>query len=117
MRVKLFEILDRHTFIPAMGIHVFVDPPTAAADLFLLRRAGYSTEQILSHDAEPYIILSKLDNVEAHYDPYKWGDARTMKVAHLFIIKYWHTLNYGDVIDVEYILGETNLCKRSEMAF
>ena len=40
--------------------------------------------------------------------------ARTMIVAHKFIKEHFDELETGDVIDVEYILGETDTQKMSE---
>ena len=42
------------------------------------------------------------------------GDTRTKPVAHQFIEKNWSTLKDGDVVDVQFILGETAEPKRSE---
>jgi hypothetical protein len=116
VQVKLFEIRDRHTFIPVMATRLFIegDPIQHDADIFLLRRAGYSREQILFPNVEPYIILCKLDGVEAHYDPWSWQPARTLTAAHNYIIANWQNLKSGDVIDVEFILGEVDKPKRSE---
>lgn len=120
MRVKLFEIRDRGTFIPALAVHLFVDgAPIKSnlhyeAELFLLRRVGYSLERILfPNNDEPYIILSKLDGVEANYDPFCWN-SHTMQDAHLHIIKNWKILRSGDVIDAEFLRNETNTPKVSE---
>lgn len=46
-------------------------------------------------------------------DPFDWND-RTMHTAHEWITKHFHTLKNGDVVDVEFILGETKVPKRSE---
>lgn len=122
MEVKLFEIRDRATFIPAMAVRLRNRTPE---EFFLLRRAGYSREQIsgpeetpgqLAHGLEPYVILVKLDGVESNYDPFGWRNYRTMGNAHSHIIANWHKLQSGDVVDVEYILGETSVKKRSEQA-
>ena len=39
-----------------------------------------------------------------------------MKVAHNYIATHWHDLVDGDVVDVEFILGETAEKKISERA-
>ena len=120
MQVKLFEIRDRNTFIPMLAIHLYVGGapiagnPSAEAEFFLLRRAGYSREQILFASAEPYILLCKLDGVESQYDPFAWGNQRTFGTVHRYLISEWNDLKSGDVIDVEYILGETQTPKTSE---
>lgn len=121
MDIKLFEIRDRATCIPAMAVRLRNRTP---AEFFLLRRAGYSAEQIggpeefpgkLAHDREPYVILMKLDGVEAQYDPFAWRNFRTLGHAHSHIITHWHELASGDVVDVEFLLGETTTKKASEV--
>jgi hypothetical protein len=47
------------------------------------------------------------------YDPYDWND-RTMQTAHNYIAKNFDDLSNGDVVDVEYILEETDEPKISE---
>jgi hypothetical protein len=46
-------------------------------------------------------------------DAYHWGD-RTMQTAHIYIDEHFAELNDGDVIDVEFILGESTEKKISE---
>jgi hypothetical protein len=113
LEVKLFEIRDKATFIPAMAIHL---RNRDEAEFYLLRRAGYSAEAIGGpiEKSDPYIILCKLDGVEAQYDSFQWSRGRTMAVAHYYILQHWNNINSGDVIDVEYILGETKQPKQSE---
>lgn len=113
MQVKLFELRDRATFIPVIAIRLHYeygrDP-----EQFLLRRAGYAEEMIRQEtDAEPYILFGKLDGGKTTYDPFAWGD-RTMATAHAHAINFWQELTSGDVIDVEYLLGETPERKVSE---
>jgi len=96
--VKLFEIRDRATFIPAMAIRVSGD------DGYLMRRAGFES---------PMTYLVQLATEKAHYDPYNWGN-RTMGTAHHYIDAEWDHLKDGDVVDVEFILSETDAPKVSE---
>lgn len=114
MLSKALEVRDRATFIPVLA----VDMNPAAGDndyyhqqLYLLRRAGYAC------DGRPMIVLTCLraKNDPANYDPYGWEtQARTISEAHKYIIEHWAELRDGDVIDVEYILGETTAPKVSE---
>ena len=109
LSVKLVEIRDRATFIPAMIIRMWSDDPK---ERYLLERAGYSLSM---ND----ILLCRIDggdDVEAQIDPLEWGyNPRTMRVAHHSIVKRgWHNIGSGQVIDVEYILGETDTAKVSE---
>lgn len=100
MKTKLFEIRDRGTFIPALAIQV------RGADGYLLRRAGFGS---------PLVYLVKLETQQCAYSPYNWpGGCRTMQVAHRHIEKYFDELKSGEVVDVEFILGETGVAKLSE---
>lgn len=107
MEVKIFEVRDRMTFLPMMAARV-----TAANEgqRYLLRRAGYGLD-----DTPSLILLSQMNggNGQQTCDPYDW-DCRTKGTAHEFIMRNWEDLNDGDVIDVEYILGETSTKKESE---
>ena len=79
------------------------------AQRYLLRRCGYSL------NGPPMIMLTRLDG-DAHKapnDPYAWED-RTFRTAHRYITEHWTELKDGDVIDVEFILGETSAPKPSE---
>lgn len=121
MVVKLFEVRDRGTFMPVMAVRLV---PTAQSlwfekELWLLRRAGYSIEQLQVQpddlNFQPYIVLCKLDEVEAQYDPFRWPmPPRTLRIAHMHIIDNWWELNSGDLIDVEFIVGESKEPKPSE---
>jgi hypothetical protein len=119
MIAKTFEVRDRGTFIPMLGVMIdlnpmldaMIDPPdpeAAKADVYLLRRAGYGFNQRL-------VILTNLaggDNI-ATYDPHDWS-SRTRIVAHAYIAEHWYGLPSGSVIDVEYILKEADQPKVSE---
>lgn len=97
--IKLLEIRDDGTFIPAMAIQVSGD------DGYLMRRAGFGA---------PMIYLVALSVAQCQYDPYGWSRARTMPVAHEHIANNWETLEDGDVVDVQFILGEALAPKLSE---
>ena len=112
MEVKLFEIRDAATFIPVMATALISGN---GREHWLLRRSGYAEEQIARCcAAQRYVILCKLDGVEAQYDPFGWPNQRTMGNAHRHIIEHWNELESGAVIDVEYILGEKPAPKQSE---
>lgn len=115
MIVKAIEIRDRGTFIPAMAILMTPDSPGSdggESERYLLRRAGYLF-------SDPCVVLVRMAcsgvDRNATYDPYSWGGGtRTFTVAHDYIIKHWDELKSGDVVDVEFILGETQQPKQSE---
>lgn len=101
--VKILEIRDRGTMIPAYAI--LAQAANAEQD-FLLRRVGFN--------GQPSVIVSFLNGERiSTADAYAWGD-RTMQTAHLYIEDKFKELKDGDVVDVEFILGETQQPKQSE---
>jgi hypothetical protein len=98
MENKLLEIRDKGTFIPVLCVSV------SGADGFLARRGGFGRRLIL---------IVKLTDLETNYHSSQWG-GRTMPVSHKHIENNWEIIKYGDVIDVEFILGETEAPKVSE---
>lgn len=106
MEVKCLEIRDRGTFIPVICIRPV---PENSAQLYLLRRDGYRGD-----DSERCIIMVNAQCHGVAYDPYDWSDGRTKGNAHNFIVDHWHELSDGDVIDVQFILGEATAPKKSE---
>ena len=108
MKAKALEIRDERTFIPALAVDM---NPSLNDDgqFYLLRRCGYPC------NGEPNILLTALaaDGTKAWNDPYAWG-GRTYPVAHEYIIEHWDELRDGDVVDVSFILGETDKPKVSE---
>ena len=126
MKVKTFEVRDRGTFIPVMGILMVPTTNWPAgtkeqetesegveeAERYLLRRAGYAFDH-------PFVVLCRMEcsgvDRNATYDPFSWGASdRTFHVAHTYIVDNWEKLKSGDVIDVEFILGDTFEPKKSE---
>lgn len=106
MKVKCLEIRDRATFIPVICIH---PTPDNEEQRYLLKADGYSGSQ-----HEPCIIMIDHQCRDANYDPYDWKNPRTMGTAHQWIQGNWEEIKDGDVIDVEFILGETTVKKISE---
>lgn len=111
MQIKILEIRDRFTFIPAMAIKI--EPRKYNQDYFdidiyyLRGRCGY---QFSDYDI---ILMNLNDPQKCCYNPHDWK-YRTHKTAHRWIITNWKTIKDGDVIDVEFILGETPDKKISE---
>jgi hypothetical protein len=116
--VKAFEVRDTGTFIPVIAIKMI---PTQQGGRFeqeryLLARAGYGPDP----RETPCIILCRMSasgvDHNATYDPYAWGGAgtRTMQIAHLHILEHFDEMFSGDVVDVEFIRGETQEPKLSE---
>jgi hypothetical protein len=105
MIAKALELRDENTFIAILCVDM---NPSNGEQRYLLRRCGYAC------DGRPNIIMTRLDGSgQATNDPYAWG-GRTYPVAHDWIIEHWDELADGDVVDVQWILGETAERKRSE---
>ncbi len=110
MQVKLLELRDAGTFIPIVCINM--NPNIVGsyeAQRYLLRRCGYPC------DHRPNIAISRVraDGDPFSNDPNHWG-GRTFPTAHNYIIEHWDELIDGDVVDVQFILGETTEPKKSE---
>lgn len=106
MKTKLFELRDRSTFVPVVAVQLDF---TNEAERYLLRRTGYNS-------AVQYVLMAGLDGGlnEISCDPFDWGQNRTRHFAHKYIIENFDKLESGQVIDVEFILGETKEPKKSE---
>jgi hypothetical protein len=106
MKAKCFELRDRATFVPVVAVKI---DPGNEAERYLLRRAGFALPSDL-------VLMCGLDDGpdKATCDPYDWGQNRTRQVAHDFIARNFDRLPAGTVIDVEFILGETQIPKESE---
>lgn len=60
------------------------------------------------------VVLVMLETERCSYDSNHWGD-RTLSTAHRHLEESWNTIKDGDVVDVEYILGEKPAPSLSEM--
>lgn len=124
MKTKLLEIRDAGTFIPIVCVDMNPGsqspegrPGDEDADSmaawnarkYLLRRCGYPC------DGRPNIAIAcaSADGQPFRNDPYEQS-GRTFQVAHHYIIEHWEDLVDGDVVDVEFILGESKAPKVSE---
>ena len=109
METKCLEIRDKCTCIPALAIRMRGD--TEIARYYVHTRSGYPRDG-------SSIMLMVLYTGKATNEPYEWESLglgpRTMPVAHKFIIEHFGELSDGDVVDVEFILGESSAPKRSE---
>jgi len=105
MENKILEVRDSCTFIPVLAILM---KPENDIESYYLNRSGYSPNQNL-------VIVIRLDDNKCANSPYDWGNmSRTMPIAHNYIEKHWNELKTGDVVCVEYILGERKTPKISE---
>ena len=89
---KHLELRDSMTCIPVVCMLVQDNPMT--------RSAGYEP-------SNPHVIVCKIQTGEAHMNSYNWMD-KWMQTAHLYIVNTWLELMDTDVIDFQYIRGETN---------
>jgi hypothetical protein len=107
MEVKCLEVRDAGTFIPVICIRPV---PDNEAQRYLLRRDGYRGDA-----EERCIIYINAQCRGVAYDPHYWEvNSITHTVAHNYITEHWHELADGDVIDVQFLLGETKEKKISE---
>lgn len=105
LETKILEIRDSATFIPVLCVNI---NPHNGVQRYYMRRLGYPC------DGVPNVIVTRLQGEgEATNDPYAWG-GRTFPIAHHYILDHWNELNDGDVVDVEFILGEKPTVKVSE---
>lgn len=106
---KTFEIRDKGTFIPVLCVKLL---PESDKDRFLLARAGYGR---FTNEQGRYVLMCQINGGigKASSDPYSWG-GRTYPVAHNYINEHFDDLESGEVIDVEFILGESKEKKLSE---
>jgi hypothetical protein len=105
LETKVIEIRDSATFIPVLCVDI---QPHSGIQTYYMRRLGYPC------DGRPNILMTRLSGEgQATNDPYAWR-GRTFPVAHNHIIDHWQELSDGDVVDVEFILGEKPTKKVSE---
>lgn len=108
MEVKLFELRDKSTFVPVMAIKL---SSRNEAERYLLSRSGYGKSNF---DQQRYVLMAGLQDDKITYDQHNWGLNRTRQVAHDYIISNFDSLESGQVIDVQFILKETDKPKKSE---
>lgn len=106
MRVKAFELRDAATFIPVMAIQMTTDEANVR-ESWLLRRAGYG-------GIDCVMLVDMRGGRKAEYDHYSWND-RTFQTAHAYIIQNFDSMLDGEVICVEFLLGEREQPKTTEL--
>lgn len=111
METKVFEIRDRATFMPVLAIRLQINPGSSNEE-WLLWRAGYSHEDI---ETGCFVLLTTLNGGKGRStcDPYYWSSS-TLTPAHAYIAKHWDQLEPGQVIDAEFIRGESATPRTSE---
>jgi hypothetical protein len=111
METKLFEVRDRITFLPVIAIKL---EPGNEPDRYLLAMVGYG---LRAQKQSQYILMGKLQTGKLKCTPSShagYPAVRTLPMAHHHVLKHWDELTSGDVIDVEFILGEVPAPKISQ---
>lgn len=106
MKQKLIEIRDSGTCITAIAIK------TEAANEFeehFFGRGGWSNSNV--------VLIKCNGETRANYDPFDWraDGSRTMFEAHRYIVEHFDELEDYALVDVQYILGETDQIKKSDI--
>lgn len=107
MKTKTVEVRDRLTFLVIIAIK---PSPRNEEERYLWSRVGYGQS---AEDQSRYVLVAKLGDDKFSYDPNTWSN-RTMYTAHKYLQENWDSVQNGQVLDVEYILGETDSPKISE---
>ena len=109
MEIKLFEIRDRGTTIKAMAIRL--GGIESKKESRLLASAGFGQSAV---DHQEYVLFGDMDGgkFQMSSDAYDWD--RTKHNAHLYVQEHWDELKTGDLVDVQFILGETAEPKQTE---
>lgn len=100
---KIIEIRDSGTHIPVLAIRMLAK---SGVQGYYFRRLGFPADGSA-------IGVVKMDDLDGNVDPYAWRD-RTMATAHHWIYEHFDDLADGDVVDVEFLLGERAEKKVSE---
>lgn len=107
MIIKLFEVLDSGTCMIFMAIRMI---PANLTENILLQHAGFSM-------GTPCTTIVVFHPERCQYDLYQWpnGTSRTIIQGHKYIHDHFNELKTGDVIDIEFILKETEEKKESDI--
>lgn len=111
MKVKLVEVRDRGTCVPAIAIKT--TNPENEAEQWLWHRSGYHG----AWDRGEEIILARIDGSadrQLIYDIYDWHGSITMQAAHEWLIDHFDEIENGAVVDAEFIRGESVAPRQSD---
>ncbi len=103
--VKVFELRDRMTTISIMCVRIDLSEVTEP-DRFIIRRAGWGSNA-------KAIYMINLSTCQCIFEPGRWN-SHTYDTAHQYVEEHWDELQGGEVIDAEYIRGESEKPKESE---
>lgn len=103
MEVKLIELRDSATFIPAIAIRLwrgrFEERLNDPESHWLIGAAGYGS---------PCVLFGRLNGGEFTYDIFDRSGSRTWFNAHRWVEDHWDEIPDGGIVDVRVILGETD---------
>jgi hypothetical protein len=116
MKTKIFELRDKATCLVVVATKMEPESKDRSykeyeRELMLLRKLGFS-----DFKDNPLVMLTLPNSGKNYYIPYQWND-RTLQTAHKYIQDNFDELEQDDVIDIEYILGETNQVKPTEVGY
>ena len=111
MTIKLFEVRDEATCIVVLAYRMM---PENNAQQLMLARCGYGDSVT---DQSSYVWLQRIDGGEGAgtSDVFNWGSSGTMHEAHMYIKKNFDSMKDGEVVDVQFINGETKVKKDAEI--
>lgn len=108
LHAKFVEIRDRGTRVDAIAIRMW---SCDSIPQYYLRCSGYPPDG-------SSIMLMCVYTGKATNDPYGWEElgmgSRTMGNAHNWICEHFEEISEGDVVDVQFLLGETKEPKIAE---
>lgn len=81
-----------------------------AREEWILQHAGYGT------DSEPLILYFRIDQPSQwRWSSRDWpSDDRTFSVTHRYLEEHWNEVQNCDVVDAQFILGETKIQKKTD---
>lgn len=118
IEVKFIEVRDDGTTMPCMVTAICVNATMTEAENWLVRRGGWGEGQVglyfatLCPDANAYAI-----GLPGHPYIHTWSrgqNSRTLTVAWEWVQVHWDEVKSGDLIDVEFLLGERKTPKLSD---
>lgn len=102
MKTKVFEVRDSATLLPVLAVKM---EGHTEKEKKIVGRGGF---------ASYHILVTDLENKETNHDPFAW-DNSTMKTIHQYLIQHFDEVENTDVIDAEFIRGESQQPKSSEI--
>lgn len=106
---KILEVRDCGTHIPVLAIRMLAK--NQVQDYYIHERCGYCSDG-------GTIMVVILDDGRGTNNPYDWEargmGPRTLPTAHAYIERHFDILRDGDVVDVQFILHESDVVKTSE---